>query len=82
MVSGMTDFDPELSVRVKGKELIVTLPGTSYAVTYFKRDGSFGLLAKDIVNEDDPRLPLTAAQFLSKAWKLANQKARELAWIV
>jgi len=78
----MTDFDPELSVRVKGKELIVTLPGTSYAVTYFKRDGSFGLLAKDIVNEDDPRLPLTAAQFLSKAWKLANQKARELAWIV
>ena len=78
----MTDFDPELSVRVKGKELIVTLPGTSYAVTYFKRDASFGLLAKDIVNEDDPRLPLTAAQFLSKAWKLANQKARELAWIV
>ena len=78
----MTDFDPELSVRVKGKELLVTLPGTSYAVTYFKRDGSFGLLAKDIVNEDDPRLPLTAAQFLAKAWKLANEKARELGWIV
>ena len=38
----MTDFDPELSVRVKGKELIITLPGTSYAVTYVKRDGSFG----------------------------------------
>jgi len=78
----MTDFEPELSVRVKGKELIVTLPGTSYAVTYFKRDGSFGLLAKDIVNEDDPRLPLTAAQFLAKAWKLANEKARDLGWIV
>ena len=78
----MTDFDPELSVRVKGKELIVTLPGTNYAVTYFKPDGSFGLLAKDIVNEDDPRLPLTAAQFLAKAWKLSNEKARELGWIV
>ena len=79
----MTDFDPELSVRVKSKELILTLPGTSYAVTYFKRDGSFGLLAKDIVNEDDPRLPPgTAVQFLAKALKLANEKARELGWIV
>ena len=77
----MTDFDPALSIKVKDKELIVTLPGTGYAVTYFKRPGSFGLLAKNIVNEDDPRLPLTAAQFLSKAWKLANEKAKELAWI-
>jgi len=76
------DFDPELSIKVKGKELIVTLPATSYAVTYFKRDGSFGLLAKDMVNEDDPRLPLTAAQFLAKAWKIANESARELGWIV
>ena len=42
----------------------------------------FWVLAKDIVNEDDPRLPLTAAQFLAKAWKLANEKARELGWIV
>jgi hypothetical protein len=40
------------------------------------------LLAKEIVNEDDPRLPLTAGQFLAKAWKLANEKARELGWIV
>ena len=78
----MLDFDPELSVAVEGKEILVTLPGTNYAVTYFKRDGSFGLLAKDIVQEDDQRLPnMTAAQFLAKAWKLANEKARELGWI-
>jgi len=44
----MLDFDPELSVAVEGKEILVTLPGTNYAVTYFKRDDSFGLLAKDI----------------------------------
>jgi len=24
---------------------------------------------------------MTAAQFLAKAWKLANEKARELGWI-
>ena len=77
----MTGF-AALSIRVKGKELVVTLPGSNYAVTYFKRDGSAGLLAKDIVQKDDLRLPQTAAEFLSKAWKLANQKARELGWIV
>ena len=76
----VTDFTA-LSIRVKAKELIVTLPGSDYAVTYFKRDGSPGLLAKNIVQEDDPRLPQTAAQFLAKAWKLANEKARELGWI-
>jgi len=30
----MLDFDPELSVAVEGKEMLVTLPGTNYAVTY------------------------------------------------
>jgi hypothetical protein len=79
----MTDFDPELSIEVKGKELIVRLPGSNYVVTYFKREGSPGLLAKDMPDNDDPRLPrMTAAEFLAKAWKLANEKARELGWIV
>ena len=76
------DVDPELSIKVKGKELVVTLPGIDYAVTYFRRSVAFGLLAKDIANKDDPHLPqMTSAQFLSKAWKLANEKARELGWI-
>jgi hypothetical protein len=60
---------------------MVTLPGSNYAVTYYKLDGSTGLLAKDIVQKNDPRLSQTAAKFLAKAWKLANQKARELGWI-
>jgi len=77
------DFDPQLSIRTRGKELVVTLPGSNYAVTYFKPSGSPGLLAKDMVNTDDPRLPrMTAAQFLAKAWKMANEKAKELGWIV
>ena len=66
---------------MRGKELVVSLPGSNYAVTYFKRNG--GLLAKDMPDKDDPRLPrMTAAEFLAKAWKLANLKARELGWIV
>jgi hypothetical protein len=60
----------------------VTLQGTSYAVTYFKRRGSAGPFAKDIVHKDDPRIPMTSAEFLAGAWNLANDKARELGWIV
>jgi hypothetical protein len=67
---------------VAGNEILVTLQGTSYAVTYFKRRGSPSLFAKDIIHKDDPRIPMTSAEFLAKAWKLANDKARELGWIV
>ena len=41
-------WEDELSVAVEGKETLVTPLGTNCAVTYFKRDGAFGLLAKDI----------------------------------
>jgi hypothetical protein len=33
------------------------------------------------VGKDDHRIRMTAAEFKAKAWKLANQKARELGWI-
>jgi hypothetical protein len=77
----MTDFDPTLGVLVSGNDIIITLLGTRYSVTYFKQRGSPGLFAKDIMNEDDPRVSMTSAEFLARAWKLANEKARELSWI-
>ena len=76
----MAGFDPELSVEVYGNHIIVTLPGTSYSVTYFKPRGQPWLAAKDIVHKDDPRIAMTSAEFLAKAWKVANDKARELGW--
>jgi hypothetical protein len=78
----MADFDPELRVEVEGNEIFVTLPGTSYSVTYFKPRGQPWLVAKGIAHEDDLRIAMTFAEFLAKAWKLANDKARELGWIV
>jgi hypothetical protein len=54
---GMIAFDPKLEVVVSGKEIVVVLPGSSYTVTYFKRRGSAGLLAKNIADKDDPRHP-------------------------
>jgi hypothetical protein len=34
------------------------------------------LAAKDIVHKDDPRIAMTSAEFLAKAWKVAN----DLGW--
>jgi hypothetical protein len=78
----MAGFDPELSVEVTGNHILITLPGTPYSVTYFKPRGQPWLAAKDIVHEDDPRIAMTSAEFLAKAWKVANDKARDLGWIV
>ena len=77
----MTSFDPKLGMQVVGDEIILTLLGTIYSVTYYKRKGSPGLLAKDIANKDDRRIQMTAAEFLAKAWRAANDKARDLGWI-
>jgi hypothetical protein len=32
--------------------------------------------------QNDLRIHMTAAEFRAKAWKIANEKARELGWIV
>jgi hypothetical protein len=78
----VSKFDPKLGVLVSGNQIVVVLTGSIYTVTYYKQRGSHGLLAKDIANKDDPRVQMTAAKFLAKAWKAANEKARELGWIV
>jgi hypothetical protein len=70
-----------LDCQVQDDEIIVALPGTSYAVTYYKPERSPQLLAKRIADRDDPRTSMSLSEFLARAWKLANDKARELGWI-
>jgi hypothetical protein len=38
------------------------------------------LLAKHFSDRDDPRLAMMLSEFLALAWRLANDKARELVW--
>ena len=71
----------KLYVEMLHDEIIITLPGTSYSVTYFKRANSLQLLARNISQIDDLRAPMTLSDFLSRAWRVANDKARELGWI-
>lgn len=72
----------ELRVLVVDDEIIVTRPGSFYSVTYYKPDRSSQLIAKRMADRDDLRIPMKLSEFLAQAWKLANDKARELGWIV
>ena len=72
----------DIHLDVRGGDIIVDLPGTSYTVTYHKPAVSPQLLAAYPPGQNDPRTELTQAEFLARAWRLANEKARELDWIV
>ena len=78
----MLNATSQLRVAVSDDEIIVTLPGYFYSVTYYKPQSSPGLLAKNMTSENDLRIAMTAAEFLAQAWKLANNRARELGWVV
>ncbi len=64
----------ELSVQVVDDEIIVTLPGSHYFVTYYKPTKSPKLLAKFISDRDDPHVAVKLSEFLALAWKLANDE--------
>lgn len=69
-----------LRVEVEDGSIIVTLPGTSFRVTYRKPSQYLGLLAFDLRGDKDAGI--AEAGFLARAWRVANDKARELGWIV
>jgi hypothetical protein len=72
----------KLELEVQDGDIIISLPGSNYTVTYYKPKRSPQLLAKRIAHNDDPRAAMTLSEFLVQAWRLANDKARELGWIV
>ena len=75
--------DVRLSVEVQGDDIVVTLPGTSYMVTYY-RAAAFPqqLLTKSHSGREDEGAPMTQTEFHARAWKAASHKARALGWIV
>jgi hypothetical protein len=78
----MSERIDELLIEVMGDEIMVILPATSYGVTYYKPSTSPQLLVKDVPSKNDSRAPITYAELLARAWQAANEKARELGWIV
>jgi hypothetical protein len=68
-------------VNVEGDAIVVTLPGTGFRVVYRKPAGEPGLIASDVVR--NPNMTLAQqTEFLAGAWRLANNQARALGWIV
>ena len=66
--------EPDLRVVVDGFDIIVTQPGSDHMAVYFKPRGQAYLVARDP--------PVGPAKFRTRAWEIANTKARELGWIV
>ena len=77
----MTESWGRLRIDVVDDEIVVSLPGTLYSVTYYKPDRSPQLLARNIPHADDYRTPVKLSDFLARAWQAANATARELGWI-
>jgi hypothetical protein len=58
------------------------MPGAGFRGVYRKPNLSPGLVARLDYFQDEQKGPITRAEFLACAWKLANDKARELEGIV
>jgi hypothetical protein len=71
-----------LRLLVVVDEIVISLPGTSYSVNYYKPFGSPQLIARRLPRDNDGRVQMTQVEFLAESWLLTNAKAHELGWIV
>ena len=73
-----------LDVEVRDGEIVVTLPHTLFAVTYYKlpNDPQLYLDVRSLPTQHVRDAGMTAEEFLAEAWQLAHLRARELGWIV
>jgi hypothetical protein len=84
--SGMRLLDlvrrQKVAVEVDGDVLVVTMPGTTFSISYEKSDEN-RLVASSFNARKRPNETqmVTFPRFLSLAWPAANAKARELGWI-
>ena len=70
-----------LNVDVR-QEIIVSLPGTNYIVTFPRPADQCVLLNKPFVWEQDIQTSMTPLEFLNRAYEIAFLRARELGWRV
>jgi hypothetical protein len=78
------DSEPKLKVEVMEDAcaLVITLPGTAYQITYRKLEDCPGVSGAHDLRQDDAEASLNRYEFLARAWRIANAKARELGWII
>jgi hypothetical protein len=67
----------DLQVEARDQDIVVTMPGTSLRVVYRKPHRGSQLVARLDYFQDQQKGPVKRAEFIAKALKLANNKARE-----
>ena len=67
----------DLCVEVRHQDLVVTMPGTNLRVVYRKPHRGSQLVPRLDYFQDQQKGPITRAEFIAKALKLANNKARK-----
>jgi hypothetical protein len=73
----------KITVEVLDDEILVTMPGTSFSIVYEKTKDN-QLIASSFSGRkvQDERSKVSFPHFLSLAWTAANEKAKEIGWIV
>jgi hypothetical protein len=66
-------------VKVTGDKITVKMPGTSFRAAFSRRGAGIERVA---LKGSDLSAPITLREFALRADELANEKARELGWIV
>jgi hypothetical protein len=69
-----------LRIEVDDNGIIVTLPGTTFHVIYRKAPDAPGLVIFAL--QTDETAGISQEDFLARARRVADNKARELGWIV
>ena len=67
-------------VVLEADTIVVTMLGTNYSISYRNVHDTPWLVSSDV--RDDPDSPISKFTFRAHAWTAANEKERELGWIV
>ena len=72
----------QLHTEVQDGQIIVTLPLSGYCASFRKPANSIQLVVRSAFTTDRSNKPISKDEFFAIAWDAANEKARELGWIV
>ena len=74
-------FRSVLKLEMQDGEIVISLPGTKYEVTFRRLADGPGISTSHNIGDDEDA-PITPVEFLERAWGVARDKARELGWIL
>jgi len=71
-----------LKVDIEGDVIVVSLTGTSHRALFFLSPGEAKLVQAMQKTSVEKEASISHKEFEAMAWEAANNKARELGWVV